>query len=391
MRAFRNLVAGLALAAASLVVLELGARALLVVAPGLADPWTGHAGASVNASLVRQMEGDLPNVTGRRTLYVPDRRLFWRLAPDVDMEVRNEVLETRGAPVTWKIRTNDLGFRGAPFAHDAAFRVLTLGDSCTFGFRVAEEATYAARLGPLCASRTGRTTAVLDAGVPGYTSHQGRRQLAELLDVVRPDVVTIAFGTNDRETDRLTDAERSAWLDMVPGRLTYESGRSAVFRLLSGLLVRPDTSGDAARRTRVDVTSFGQNVDAMIALAKARGARVVLVDLVFVGPIYRDALEALAARWELPLVDGRATLDTAYTRIEAGTAYRDEADAWRRFYVENVTSMRPVYFDKEFYARHYTDERAGQQFLTLMADPIHPNAIGHHALADALATFVCPD
>jgi len=26
----------------------------------------------------------------------------------------------------------------------------------------------------------------------------------------------------------------------------------------------------------------------------------------------------------------------------------------------------------------------------LMADPIHPNAIGHHVLADALAPLVCP-
>jgi hypothetical protein len=26
-----------------------------------------------------------------------------------------------------------------------------------------------------------------------------------------------------------------------------------------------------------------------------------------------------------------------------------------------------------------------------MADPIHPNAIGHHVLADALVPLVCPE
>ena len=48
------------------------------------------------------------------------------------------------------------------------------------------------------------------------------------------------------------------------------------------------------------------------------------------------------------------------------------------------------YFDPDFYQRHYATDRQMQQFITLMADPIHPNAIGHHVLADALAPLVCP-
>jgi len=28
--------------------------------------------------------------------------------------------------------------------------------------------------------------------------------------------------------------------------------------------------------------------------------------------------------------------------------------------------------------------------MTLMADPIHPNALGHRVLADALVPLVCP-
>ena len=55
-----------------------------------------------------------------------------------------------------------------------------------------------------------------------------------------------------------------------------------------------------------------------------------------------------------------------------------------------MVSLRPVYFDREFYERHYGSERAGQQFITLMADPIHPNALGHQVLADALAPVLCP-
>jgi lysophospholipase L1-like esterase len=387
--AVRNAVVGLALAVASLLALELGARLVLRVAPAFGDPWAGSAAVSLNADLVRAMERDLSNLAARERLYVPDRELFWRLAPDVDLTVANEVLETRGAPVTWRIRTGAAGFRGPPPRPTAGLRILALGDSCTFGFRVDEEATFAARLAMACGTRVAGGASALNAGVPGYTSHQGRLLLARLLAAERPDVVTIAFGTNDRETDPLSDAERWAFLDSTSGRVTHASGRSAVFRLLSGLLVRPAPPG-TARRPRVDAAAFGANVDAMIALVRQTSARVVLLDLVFVGDEYRDALRAIAARAGIPLIDGRSTLDGAWARIEAGADYVEEAAAWRAFYEANVRAVRPVYFDADFYRRRYGTERAEQQFLTTMADPIHPNAIGHHALADALAPLVCP-
>jgi lysophospholipase L1-like esterase len=381
---------GLTLSFISLAILELAARALIFVMPALGDPWSGRIGATMNGELVRQMEAEIPAIARRQELYVPDRRLFWRLASDVNLQVENQLFETRGAPVVWTIRTNDIGFRGPRIPDDVSgLRILTLGDSCTFGFRVAEEAAYPARLRDACTSRD-RQAVVLNAGVPGYTSHQGRLLLESLVDTYHPNVVTIAFGTNDRESDPLSDAERSAWLDTFIGRLTYESARSGVYRALSALLVRPPSPAAAARRVRVDVAAFRENVNAMIARARHASARVVLIDLVFVGPIYLETLQSLAAQWNVPLMDGRAILDSAYAAIESGTAYQNEAKAWRRFYVENILSIRPVYFDRTFYERKYATEREQQQFITMMADPIHPSAIGHHAVSDALAPVVCP-
>ena len=88
-----------------------------------------------------------------------------------------------------------------------------------------------------------------------------------------------------------------------------------------------------------------------------------------------------------------ASASRASSGVIAGrayAAYQAEAEAWRRFWIDNVVSIRPVYFDRDFYARHYGSEREERQFITLMADPIHPNALGHHVLADALAPLVCP-
>ena len=251
--------------------------------------------------------------------------------------------------------------------------------------------TYPARLMRACAAHApGGRVHVLDAGVPGYTSYQGRRLLPALLATYQPDVVTIAFGANDRERDPLSDADRGARLDGTLGRVTYASSGLALYRLMAAVVPRPAAPRARPLPERVDMAAFHTNVDEMIGFATRASARVVLVDLVFLGPFYRDVLQELSARWNVPLLDGRATLDGAFDRIVRDGAYREEAQAWLDFYHEHVVAVRPVYFDPDFYQRHYATDRQMQQFITLMADPIHPNAIGHHVLADALAPLVCP-
>ncbi len=395
MTALRSLRAPLllsAVVAAVLLGLELAARGLLVLMPSIGDPWAGGIGARSQGELVRQMEGDLEVVSERQRLYQHDRRLFWRLAPYVDMTVENGTFELRDAPpLRWTIRTNRDGFRGAAMPGDReGTRVVALGDSCTFGFRVEEEDSYAARLARACGAPSSPLH-VLNAGVPGYTSHQGKVLLAELLDAYHPDVVTIAFGANDREKDVLSDAERAAFFDRPLGRVFSAVGDLGLYRLLAGLLPQPAPAPAAsALQLRVDAAAYRQNVEEMIVLAQRASARVVLVDLVFFGPVYRDTLRALATRWNVPLVDGRALLDDAFERISRGEAYRGEAERWREFCENHVASVRPVYFDADFYRRRYATEQQQRQFMMLMADPIHPNAIGHHVIADALMPLVCP-
>lgn len=359
----------------SLVAAELAACGLLAWVPSLGDPW----------SPVATLESDLAVVAQRQRLYVRDRELFWRLAPNVDLLVENGVLETRDEPVRWRLRTNALGFRGH-LPGSGGPRVLAVGDSSTFGFRVNDDEAYATRLATACGAR-----GVLNAGIPGYTSYQGRRLLPALLTRFRPDVVTIAFGANDRESATLADAERAMWLDTAVGRLTYLSAGSALYRLADGVLRRLAGRPSGALRPRVEPGAYRENVDAMIALARGAGARVVLLDLVFLGPFYRDTLRELAVRWDVPYIDGRALLDAAFERIAAGEAYTEEARRWLDFYRAHVLRVRPVYFEPEFYRSRLATDRQQRQFMTLMADLIHPNALGHRVLADALTPIVCGD
>ena len=62
--------------------------------------------------LVQTMRGDLESAEQGQQLYTTDEQLFWKLRPDVRLNVRNNVYQTTGAPVRWEIETYALGFRG---------------------------------------------------------------------------------------------------------------------------------------------------------------------------------------------------------------------------------------------------------------------------------------
>jgi acyl-CoA thioesterase-1 len=76
-----------------------------------------------------------------------------------------------------------------PLSPDAV--VLVIGDSLVAGTGAARGSAWPQRL----ADATGWQ--VINAGVPGDTSSDARRRLAQLLDSHRPDAVVIAVGGND--------------------------------------------------------------------------------------------------------------------------------------------------------------------------------------------------
>jgi len=199
-----------------------------------------------------------------------DPELFWTLVPGY---VRGDV------------RINRLGLRGPELLAEKppdVYRIVLLGDSVTFGFRVAEHETYAARLETHLNGEHYRYprrgfehTQVLNAGVTGYSSWQGRKWYEALASRFAPALVIVMFGYNDHHSATATDREKSA--ERSFGGLLRLVRRSAAFRLVTHLLA----SGPPALRTRpvarVSVPEYRDNVLAIARAVERDGARALFL------------------------------------------------------------------------------------------------------------------
>jgi len=97
----------------------------------------------------------------------------------------------------WSIRVeiNSDGQRDDPLrqARSASLRALAVGDSFTFGIGVEHGEAWPEVLERELAARTGQSTGVVNAGVPGYSARQMRLQAVDLLEKVDPALVVAAL------------------------------------------------------------------------------------------------------------------------------------------------------------------------------------------------------
>ncbi len=125
-------------------------------------------------------------------VFKKDRRLLWRFRPS--QEITSKFFEGK----TYRI--NSLGLRGDEIPPKSdKLRILLLGNSCTFGWGMSDSATYAYQLQKLMnADSTMPPVEIINAGIPGYSSFQGRRFYTEDLYKLHPDIIMMMFGWNDQ-------------------------------------------------------------------------------------------------------------------------------------------------------------------------------------------------
>lgn len=156
-------------------------------------------------------------------IYQADPYLFWRLKPLANTELDPD------NPATHRI--NSMGFRSEEFnpaKEPNELRIITMGDSCTFGDGVANWETFTkVLLDRLVAQNPGRKITAINAGVPGYTSYQVLTYLEQELLKLQPDLVTVYVGFNDNipAHDEIPDANRA------PSNLTLYTTLSFIRKL----------------------------------------------------------------------------------------------------------------------------------------------------------------
>jgi lysophospholipase L1-like esterase len=94
---------------------------------------------------------------------------------------------------------NELGFRGGePSIDKSAFRILCIGDSITFGWKLKDNETYPVRLQEaLTREFPNQSVQVFNGGVPGYCSQQLPGVIAKLAPVLEPHLILVCIGWND--------------------------------------------------------------------------------------------------------------------------------------------------------------------------------------------------
>jgi len=382
----RKLTFALFVAIATLVSAELGARLALAL-------WPQSSSATVDGGWLAGMALDLGAADSAEPLYLPDAELMWRLRPGASLRPVNRVYEMRDEPVRWQLTINDDGHRGPPYpdANSSGPVVLAIGDSCTFGFRVDDDQTWPVHLERELRARDLPGARVVNHGVPGYSSFQGQRLLTRLLDRHRPDVVVIAFGANDHETARQSDAEQAKDVDVAALRLAYLAEHLAVARLARRLTdggrVGPDVDGPEVRRVSASATR--RNLDAMVRHARAAGAKVVLLDLVFIGPMHRYTIRQVARATDVPWLDGRETLRRGLSELEAGARLAEVKRERERFW-SGVAAYRHVYFDDAVYERLFADPDWQGLLRYFLVEPVHANGPGNRLIAEDLADRIVP-
>jgi hypothetical protein len=180
----RNLLGSLALAVGSLVVFL-----------GLLELFAARA------------ESELPEWLSRRNpltdtgIDVPDPDLFWRYRANADL-LGSYPLEGTHQPNPIRVTTNAFGLRDRKRTREkppGVFRILSLGESTTFGDKLDATESYSYRLEEILNAdpSLGRPVEVWNCGIPAYSTYQSLRWLQ--LDGLgfQPDLVLFYHEIND--------------------------------------------------------------------------------------------------------------------------------------------------------------------------------------------------
>jgi lysophospholipase L1-like esterase len=348
---------------------------------------TVRAAAAVLASLGLALglaEATLRIGTGAEFLLRPfpnvewmalDPVLGWRNRPDVHRSAPDPGLRFAGADLD----TDARGLQRTPAGSTGRTRIqiLCLGDSGTFGIwwkRVPDDtvpalhgiAGYPHALDRALRSRGHDDVEIINAGVIGYTSAHGLRQLTTLLHDARPDITLVRFGYNDhaRAWDPALRVPEPA--SPFARWLLTNASRWQVARLALAGYQRAPLHPAPDSVPWVSPEQFASNLRRLAEVLRERGSQVLFLDY----PLR-------------PRSWGRFPEDS----IHAALTGAEDVDALYRNHAEYQSILSDVAARDGL---HRLETRAAltrrEDRFFEDSDLVHPNDRGANALAELIAT-----
>ncbi len=282
--------------------------------------------------------------------------------PDAELKARHRQsweAVYQGAPVHF----NEVGLRDDTIGPKAQteYRILVLGDSQSFGWGVACESIWPARLQSILSQRLRRPVRVINGGHCGYDSRQEYRYLMRDGWRFDPDLILLMFMDNDLE---ISDDPYDPWgeksfVGKSPGEIMY----LLVRRLwLAQLVFRADSVATLVSASQYEPQQFG------------------------VPAAYRESM-----RDEFGWKQSMAALEGIRQSVQAHDAKLAVVHFdWISFpyseallkAVRDVVAPFPVVYVPPWFA----GENVRKYFNSVI--DAHPNAEGHRVLAEHIADFI---
>jgi lysophospholipase L1-like esterase len=318
----------------------------------------------------------------------PDNMRDPQIGYRADAEIRYvHVPSQRGWIDNGFVTINSLGFRGSEVVlpkPSGRFRVAVVGDSIAVGWGVGDDETFSVQLERLLrAKRPTQDVDVVDLGVSGYDTRQEVTLLKRNVARLQPDLVLVAFCSND-VPEALDDLQPAAVAASAHG--SGGADRGAVFHINPG----PSTWWERqVRRSRV-LYATGRALRRLTGTGEWGRSRYSM---------------------ELEILQGKSSpaIDRAWALVEGQLKSLKALGAARGFSVgvivlpsrEQVAGQFP---DSQYLVRmRGIAERLGffvvdplprlahrdpKDQLYIPYDRIHPSALGHRIIADAIAADV---
>ncbi|HAC78885.1 MAG TPA: hypothetical protein DCG06_01220 [Deltaproteobacteria bacterium] len=305
-----------------------------------------------------------------RKLFVaaPETGLSYRMRPGVDGTVR-------GVPV----RTNQLGFRGPevePVPGPAVRRVVILGDSVTFGFRMPETEIFPTLIAEQLAETTDAPWEILNFGVEGYNTVAELEVLRSTALDLRPETVVLVLNLNDYDETPSVGPRGVLTLNREETISAWSPAHVSEFYLLLQWLIR--TGGSVW---------FGE--PAPPPSSAAVSTEFEPLDL------YVSALRK--EYWRNPTDSRMATMHAALREIKRETEERnigllivilpdgDQIGAAKADMIPQIR-LEKICAEEELDCLDLHPVFAQSQTPNLFMDIMHPNAAGHALVAEAIAS-----